>query len=217
MRVLRRINWWRETGKWPVLCVNTNCLTVIQAGTHCLRHAVKNLAAGQEAVYVKRQTSFGTETPTGDIRSTTEERPDDADHGTKVGDFLPPIRRRGRTRLQAREGRIYAGDTRLLEKADTLLGRAGKIDNIMAVLGDDLTPENVLIIKALLRPHTGEAPGLDIHDPTAQTFTWHDEDDVPLALRGHLLQAAQHLGCSYYWLTAIYRRGRTDAIAEPKG
>lgn len=39
LRTLRRWNWLRETGEWPVLCANTACFTVIQAGaTHCDRH-----------------------------------------------------------------------------------------------------------------------------------------------------------------------------------
>lgn len=41
MRLFRRIYWRRATGSWPVLCSNPACITVLDAGTHCDRHAAE--------------------------------------------------------------------------------------------------------------------------------------------------------------------------------
>lgn len=41
-RALRRLNWLKETGEWPVLCSNPTCIAVVPAGaTLCDRHQAR--------------------------------------------------------------------------------------------------------------------------------------------------------------------------------
>jgi hypothetical protein len=57
-------------------------------------------------------------------------------------------------------------------------------------------------------PYDPEATVLNVHDPRVVGFD--QENDVPLVVRRELLRAATAAGISYYWLCAIYRKGRTD-------
>lgn len=41
-----------------------------------------------------------------------------------------------------------------------------------------------------------------------------DEADVPIDVRRELMKAAVHKQIDYYWLCAVYRKGRTDAEAS---